>query len=1003
MKKAGLVKLIFLITFFVAFITVSIIGSMGLFKFDSIKSEDDPKEFSAEFTETENGYVFNLINGRSAYFTSLGAVGVRFNKGDVGAQDNPTYSNYEGYEEIDGGYKAWAIIKAEKGSEIKIIDYYKISEGEVEITRTMEVITVGEEEGFTTEFALLTQRNESISDSDWFNPAEFYVSGTHSFLSTNARTILSSTTGEAIISSNNTSALTLSKYKDGYVTTISDLSHTQQVTTYDDDTGMTNALFIDEDISTTGISYANYVDEETYEKQVKLAFCYPSHEQVWSEDGTIWRMLPVKKGISRTVSFKISIAEEKDFYSVVENAWRTAYSDMAITDKRYDQEAVYSVLLDSMQRSYSTTEWGGIPQYLTNAEHYLPESGFLYRNADIALLMYKAGVRQNNQTYINSAIEVLANQIRLDKIDTGIASYSKDNPVYYRVRYEGLATILDTYLYFRENNINLNNDYLNQAYLKQYIIGKAEAYKYETNAMGLIFYTKLWKHADQMGGDYSQTAIRLLDQVALENRFFGGYFGSVENQGDKYIGVAEDAMILFNAYLNAYDATNSTRYLELAKTCATWLETFNVLTPMNLNLKGDDGSKVYNSSFIGNQRFLAYGYNFNNTRHCILDCPTVSSAVDYERLYEITKDTHYLDFAQRLVYNSSIYVNMGDKVGLMDDPINSSGKGFINEFVGNTASSTGFVDGGIRGSAHTSNIAWCGYQLLYVYDKVDENRDSALSKLIFEDERAYNLAKYKLTSYDASKFDNFNNSPEKAIDGRKNTYWETNSSYMIIDLNEVCGIYEINISSLEKTNGVVKVSFSFDGVTYNNFTAQLDFDGKDSIHYTLAKQARYVKIETTSNEKITDIELMGVPEFYHTFSYDSTVLNGTGNYSDCLDVMNYETAWSIETNQTVVLTLDLGAEAKVLTQCAITFENAWAYEDVQKTLESYQIVTPHTYKIEVSDDNVTYKDYAEAIDKVASVYVDEVSLECRYVRLTITTGDTAVKVSDFKVMGVFKI
>ncbi len=1017
MKKAGLAKLIFLITFFVAFITVSIIGSLGLFKFDSVKSEDDPKPFSAEFTETDNGYVFNLINGRSAYYTSLGAVGVRFNKGDVGAQEKVSYSNYDDYEEIEGGYKAYATIEGEKGkddekcSEIKVTDYYKITEGEtggeVEITRTLDVIKAGKEIGFTTEYALLTQRSEAIADSDWFNPAQFYVSGSHSFLSTNARTILSSITGEAIISSNNTSALTLSKYKDGYVTTMSDLSHTQQVTTYEDVKGMTNALIIDEDISVTGISYTNYVDDVTFAKQVKLAYCYPSHEQVWSEDGTIWRMLPVEEGLSRTVSFKISITEEKDFYSVVENAWRTAYDDMAITDKRYDQEAVYAALLDSMQRSYSEDKWDGIPQYLTNAEHYWPESGFLYRNADIALLMFKAGYRSNpqNTTYINSALEVLSEQLERDKIDTGIGSYSKDNPVYYRVRYEGLATILDTYLYFKDicaKDANIAStigayDKLKIENLRSYIIGKAETYKYETSPMGLIFYSKLWKHADVLGEDYSQTAIRLLDKVANENKFFGGYFGSIENQGDKYIGVAEDAMILFNAYLNAYDVTGSTRYLNLAKTCATWLESFNVLTPMNLNLKGDDGSKLYNSSFIGNERFLAYGYNFNNTRHCILDCPTVSSAVDYERLYNITGDQHYLDFAQRLVYNSSIYVNMGDKVGLMDDPINSSGIGFINEFVGNTASTSGFVDGGIRGSAHTSNIAWCGYQLLYVYDKVAENLDSPLSKLIFEKgaDFTYNLAKYKLVSYDSKKFDNFIYSPEKAVDGKDGTYWQTKSSSMVIDLNEMCGIYEINIYSLNDTDASVKIRLSIDGKNYVDL-ATLSFDDGKAIEYSLAKKARYVEISTTSDEKITEIQVVGNPEFYHTFSYSATVKEGSGNYTDCLDARNYNTAWSI--TGTEVLVLDLG-NIKTVTQCALKFKNAWVYEDAAKTLESYEVPSNHTYKIEVSDDGVTYRDYSEVVDTAKIVYVDDVVTNCRFIRLTITAGSETVELQDFKVMG----
>ena len=993
--KKGLFKWIFLASFFAVFITVSIIGSMGLFKFDSIKDASDPKDFSVEFTQNEDGsYAFNLVNGLASYTTDIGAVAVRYNKSDLGAEDTAHYYNYTSVTEIEGGYKAEVEITSENDTKLKVSDYYYILDNGVEITRTIDVVEVGEDKGFMTEFSMLTSVEDSIGENDWFNPAQFYVSGTHSFLSTNARTILSSITGEAVISSADTSALVLSKYKDGWVTTMTDLSHTQQVTTYDDVLGMANNMVIDEDISVTGISYANYVDEETLAKQVKLAYCYPSHEQTWSEDGTVWRLLPVKENLSRTVSFKITIEEEKDFYSVVENSWRDAYEDLAITDKRYDQQAVYNVLLDSMYRSYSETQWGGIPQYLTNAEHYKPESGFLYRNADIALLMYKAGVRKNIEAYKTQAVNVLTKQIELDMIDSGIMSYDKSNPVYYRNRYEGLATILDVYDYFKTNNINLTGT-LSQENLKDYILDKAETYKNETSIMGVIFYTKLWKFSEQFNVDYSQTAIRLLDQIAYENRFFGGYFGSVENQGDKYIGVAEDAMIILNAYINAYEVTGSTRYLNLAKTCATWLETFNVLTPMNLNLKGDDGSKPYNSTFIGNERFLAYGYNFNNTRHCILDAPTVSSAVDFEKLYVITGDKHYLDFAQRLVYNSSIYVNMGDKVGLMDDPLNSSGTGFINEFVGNTASQGSFADGGIRGAAHTSNIAWCGYQLLYVYDKIDENRSSALSEALFTGDRSYNVAKYKLVDYDHDKFVNFNYSPEKAIDGDTSTYWNTCSSYMVIDLNEICGMSKITIKSLEGTSASVKVSLSYDGVNYT-LLDELSFEGTALIEKAISKNARYVKIETTSNEKITEIELLGIPMFYNTYSYSATK-SGDSGYLNALDSMNYNTAWAVTGTKT--LNLDFG-ENKIITQTALTFEDEW--EKDEYGLESYKLATAHSYRIEMKSETGEWFTYAEVTDKVSSVYVTEKTVEVRYVKLTVI-ANSEVKLQDFKVMGCDKI
>lgn len=988
-----------------------------MFSFDSVKDADAPQDFSAQFTETDEGYVFNLINGTEALYTNVGAVGVRFNDGASAGE--ASYAHYSSVEEVSGGYKAQATVTGGKGSVVEITDFYLVSDCGVDVTRTMKVVTVGEEEGFATEFPILTQREETIADNDWFNPSQFYVSGSHSFITTNARTSMSSTTGEFVVSSNNVSALVLSKFSDGYVTTMSDTSHSQLVTTYEDTaniiTRAEDSLVIDEAITVTGIVYGDYTDEETLSKQVKMSYCYPSHEVLAADGGTAWRLLPIKENLTRTVSFKITIKAEKDFYSMVENSWRDAYADMATTDKRYDQQAVYTALLESMKRSYSTDGAWGVPMYMTNAEDYQYNSGFLYRNADIALLMYKAGLRHNKPEYIQQAVAVLEDQISTDKIDKNIywSPGVELKPIYYRTRYEGLSTILDLYLFFKENNIN-RSGVLSQENLKNYLLGKAEEYKDETSVMGLIFYTKLWKYAEGFGVDYSQTAIRLLDKVALENRYFDGYFGSVEhNDLNAYIGVAEDAMIIFNAYLNAYDITGATRYLDLAKNAATWLETFNMLSPMNLNLKGDDGSKPYNSTFIGNERFLAYGYNFNNTRHFILDCPTVSSAIDFERLYEITQDEHYLDFAQRLVYNSSLYVNMGDKVGLMDDPLNSSGDGFINEFVSNTSGGETFFDGGIRGAAHTSNIGWCGYQLMYVYDLLDENRESVLAQKVFEANRSYNLATYKLPEYDASKIANFNYSPEKALDGKLNTYWATGSSYAVVDLNELCGITVMQLDSLAETSAKVKVYLSTDGKTYNFFT-ELDFAGKATVALSCEKIARYVKFETTSDEKITEITLIGIPQYYNTFSY-SAVASGEGNYSACLDrkhdasytlgggyyASDYSTAWSITGTKT--LTLDMGS-VKTVAQFALMFENKWTYQDEyrpegERTQEGYPLPEAHTYKIEIAGEDGVYYDYAVVNAETRSVYVHTQTVNCRYVRLTVEAGSETVNLQDFKVMG----
>ncbi|MGN1099596.1 MAG: discoidin domain-containing protein, partial [Christensenellales bacterium] len=863
-------------------------------------------------------------------------------------------------------------VASETGSRVKVTDYLSFEDNKLFVDREIEVLAVGDERGFTTEFVLFSDKQDSVAKNDWFNPAQYYITGEHTFLNTTTRTGFAKE--EAIISADNTSALMLCKYRDGKAFTVYDNTHSQLVTTYEDVVGEENNLIIDEDISITGIGFGNYYEGE--ECFVKLSFCYPSREELWSGDNTVWRLFPLDAGLKKEVSFVIAGDECEDFESAVELTWRTYYDNNAVTDRRYSQKEVYSVLTDSMQRSFSETNiWGNVPQYLTNADHYFPESGFLYRNTELALLMYKAGVRLSDEEYKAAAIKVLTYQVQHDKPDTGITAYQKGNSVYYRVRYESLSALIDVYRYFRDNGIEPGG-VLEQNYLKSYILKKAELYKDETSVMGLPFYMKMWKYAEEFSADYSETALRLLDKAAVENRDYLGYFGSVESS-DVYINVAEDLAIFLTAYLDAYEITGVGRWLERAEICATQLETFNMIQPMNLCLKGDDGTLDYNSAFIGNERFLAYGYNFNNTRHCILDCATVTSAIDFGRLYEITEDVHYLDFAERLVYNSSIYVNMGDKVGQMDDPLHSSGTGFINEFVGNTASKAGYADAGIRGAAHDSNIAWCGYQLTYVYDYLFD-KGNELAERVFATDRTYNLAAYK--QFVAENASGDGHGAKSALDGKKETYWQASAqSKLIVDLNEICEIKRIVADITESATGnVLNVRISPDGRQYSDcLTGKAIAEGANSFETPV--YGRYIEIYFSEDTKVAEISVFGLPAFYYNFSGEATVIAGDTEAVKALDPGNYGTVWNITEDESAVI--DLGREADIF-RCALKFEGKGS----------------HSYKLEVSTDNETWETYSQCEDIAKYVYVDEGCVTARYIRISVSVDD-AVALCDLKISG----
>ena len=189
------------------------------------------------------------------------------------------------------------------------------------------------------------------------------------------------------------------------------------------------------------------------------------------------------------------------------------------------------------------------------------------------------------------------------------------------------------------------------------------------------------------------------------------------------LSCVEDYMLFLRGFMNLYERNYEQKYLKECVHIANYLETFNVIAPINMNPIGSTGAELttsdnvndlyFHSGFVGNERFLGYGYAYNNTNHGILDCPTSSTVVEYFKLFQYTGDSHYKEFAEMKFINSLLYVNMGDKVGYMDDPLHSSGEGFINEFAGNTTVRDNYTDGGIRGAVHDACIGWNIYEFCF--------------------------------------------------------------------------------------------------------------------------------------------------------------------------------------------------------------------------------------------------------------------------------------------------
>ncbi|MBQ9482090.1 MAG: discoidin domain-containing protein, partial [Clostridia bacterium] len=770
-----------------------------------------------------------------------------------------------------------------------------------------------------------------------------------------------------VVPAEDVSALSITRYGGETSVTMLDLTSGYREDIMDDVVGTGVNMYIDDRINFAGIVIGENEDNVT------LTHVFPAYTNR-AKDEYIWRLLPLDEGLTRDVSFSVSVGNEKTFAEAMKTAWRRAYSRYSYVDARYSAEEIYNVMIDHLTRSYSGSNiWGNIPQYMTTADHYFPDSGFLYRNLEIGTLMLKRGRETNDHIMINNAWNVINYQLDNDKLDMRINAYPRDNSVFKRVLYDGLGSAVELYAYQKEadpKNTSFNDKLL------YYILEKAEKFKDDTSLMALNFYMPLFRYGEKLHMDYSSVALRLLDLAAKQTKDFGGYFGAIESSNTR-LSVAEDYMIILRAFVDAYEITDQKGWLDRSVTIADYLETYNMIQPIDLCLKGATGAEGCNMGFIGNERFLANGYHFNNTNHHIYDCSNTSAVVEYYKLYEYTGDKHYLDFAEMKLYNSFIYVNMGDKVGHMDDPLHSSGMGFINEFAGCSAMSLSYKDSGVRGAVHDSVIAWNIWQLVSGIQWFRENVGEYTP--FGEEDLVHDLAKGRYIYAESSSA---RNSALNAVDGDPLTYWSPSGSRCAtIDLNEHCEIKGVRIKA--SGNASAKLSFSSDGKTFGEAKVVTFSNGEGTC--SVETSARYVKAEMTGGDKVFSIEVKGVPVKYYNFCPQSEIVEGNAAADQCLDFSDYSTVWAAGSSETEKsVTIDLGAE-----------------REIYMTALKFRETCSAAYKIEVSSDGTVWSEYADdSGETVKYVFVNEKYTRARYVKLTlISSSEKNFNLSDFKVMG----
>ena len=354
------------------------------------------------------------------YETGVGAFGVLISYDDIDYLSPIFSSNYQSVEKEGDKYICTATVTTKKGSKFKAVDTIYQENDRIKIEREFTVLEANANDlGFSVYFQIENKEQAAPLDYKWFCPSAYYGNDDWTFNGTGEKVAF--TESEAVISNDNSGIPLLLNYKDQKAFSILDTTDGYRETIASDYGVTDNHILVDERFNVGGIGLKEIEVNDAIHTQIFQT--YPSYSfnflGIYSFAAQ-YRMLPVVEGLTRNISFELNLKKYDSFYLANKAEYRYGYDHYAVIDKRYAAQDVLDATLEYLDKSYDVKE--GVPQYMVHSDHAVPDSGFLYRNTDIAGFMLSNGRRLNNEKYINNALTVLENHIANDRLDKGLVA-----------------------------------------------------------------------------------------------------------------------------------------------------------------------------------------------------------------------------------------------------------------------------------------------------------------------------------------------------------------------------------------------------------------------------------------------------------------------------------------------------------------------------------------------------------------------------------------------------
>ena len=631
---------------------------------------------------------------------------------------------YDSVKEDGDAVTTEGVLTTPNGSELKFRDTYETVSGSVVISRDVTILKKGDDDlGFASKISFVLADASTVRDyhcfapATWYRDNEFarpYVIGfdpdcEYHLRKETAMTLplfaaRSKKNGETIMLSRNKADLTLPGRRMYHFTQAVDEQYT----------AASIGLSKPEDKTINYLYYGFPVRMQTgaVRDGISIDYVYPAtdgqvgdHQQVYNIDymmktKTLNRVLhPMKEGFTDHYEVRLDLGNFGDFYPMMKWAWRSVYDRLKDDLFDVDQDLQYHNNIKAIKlltRDYGDGAWG-VPfsAFLPDmdVDSISMQFGFVGQQPGLGFQLMDYGVRERDP----AAYEKGENIIRFwvakgaNRYGAPHGCYSPINkdfepyPIWLRMSADGLENILDAYVLTKKNNeehpdwlafceraaeffVKIQNG--DGSFYRAYDDDGTMRMDSKANTISIVrFFVQLYLVTGKE--EYKAAAIKA-GEWSYDNVYKNfEYRGSTCDNTD--VMDNESGIYAMFGFLALYDLTGEDKWLEALIGAADYTETWTY--SWGFPVYCDNPSVPFSKRSISGMSPVTIGTGGG-------DMYMAACAYIYYRLYVITDDDHYRDYAEFIHNNSRNGNDVYGDFGYAIRGLSWEGGGFSDQVLG---------------------------------------------------------------------------------------------------------------------------------------------------------------------------------------------------------------------------------------------------------------------------------------------------------------------------------